>query len=424
MSRRATITGILLAGAAAYGAMLPAPPWSAQQRGPTCAYEITVYLADTLPYLDADVRERVADMLERGTSPAYALALVQTARWQARIAASTAPWDLGAGDSCTADAQLRHNLASLGSQLDVLTTSNATGQPPLSVRAALSALRLLEELKQRVANTNDSLGNLEQYAPLFRLRGAPMTVFWWARHMVSQGDFARAKNLFELLVAPANPDGFTLGNSHYWLGVLLHQIDHQSNAALPHFLEVHRHPACLVFIDAAYCKAAELYRLRGLRDTAQALYAIRIPSIDYHKNELYKSRASNDLARETGDVTNQVRQLMRLEDLAAGATYFTPAAAQLRTEVAGMLSPAVVTAITAQLSLTMPFDLYTMTAIGRALTGPDAATNDAALTDMLLHDWPSIDWVAEHNPVIITNRVLSNNIFEQKRRTRLITPLP
>ena len=47
-----------------------------------------------------------------------------------------------------------------------------------------------------------------------------------------------------------------------------------------------------------------------------------------------------------------------------------------------------------------------------------------ALTDMLLHDWPSIDWVAEHNPVIITNRVLSNNIFEQKRRTRLITPLP
>ncbi len=424
MSRIALIAGIMLAGAAAYGAMLPAPPWAAQQRGPTCSYEITVYLADTLPYLDPELRERVADTLEHGASPAYALALVQAARWQARIAADTAPWDLSADDTCAADAQLRHNLAALGSQLDVLTKSSATSQPPLSVRTTLSALRLLEELKQRVATTNDPLQNLDRYVPLFRLRGAPMTAFWWARHMVSQGDFARAKNLFELLVAPANPDGFTLGNSHYWLGVLLHEISHQPNAALPHFLEVHRYPACLVFTDASYIKAAELYRLRGRRDTALALYAIRIPSIDYHKNELYKVRASADLARESGDVTNQVRQLMRLEDLTVGATYFTPAVAHLRAELDAMLSPAVVTAITAQLTLTMPFDLYTMEAIGRALTGPDAGTNDAALTDMLLHDWPSMDWVAEHNPVIITNRVLSNNIFEQKRRTRLITPLP
>ena len=57
-----------------------------------------------------------------------------------------------------------------------------------------------------------------------------------------------------------------------------------------------------------------------------------------------------------------------------------------------------------------------MKTIVRALTGPDAATNNPALEDMLLHDWPLMDNVAELHPEILTNRVLSNNIFKQKRR--------
>jgi len=399
MSRRATITGILLAGAAAYGAMLPAPPWSAQQRGPTCAYEITVYLADTLPYLDADVRERVADMLERGTSPAYALALVQTARWQARIAASTAPWDLSAGDISAADTHLRHNLTALGDQLDAMISSNAAHLPPLSVRATLSALRLLEELKQRVANTNDSLGNLEQYAPLFRLRGAPMTVFWWAQRMFWYENKARTEPLFNFLLDPRNPDDFTIGAARFFTGMLCEQLHNDPARAFSYYLGCVSHKTCLVFIGQAYCNAARIVSDMGQRENALALLAVDVPSIDMVSLRARKHLMAANILLDALQYTNGVKHLQ------AALTADSNVTQAVNTLVRSFY-------INASLWQCMLTNTWTEAerdaAILTGLTNACATPDDQAFLRALSLDWPPPEALPQ---AILTNRTLNNVVF-------------
>ncbi len=57
---------------------------------------------------------------------------------------------------------------------------------------------------------------------------------------------------------------------------------------------------------------------------------------------------------------------------------------------------------------------YEIDCIRKALNGEEKAKEDPLLEDMLLHAWPIRENVDE---TILTNRVLSNNVFEQKRRT-------
>jgi len=58
-------------------------------------------------------------------------------------------------------------------------------------------------------------------------------------------------------------------------------------------------------------------------------------------------------------------------------------------------------------------DSYEIECIKQALDGPEKGKENLLLKEMLLHSWPMIEDV---DPVILTNRVLSNNIFKHEER--------
>ncbi|MCX7005259.1 MAG: hypothetical protein NTV22_18580 [bacterium] len=286
-----------------------------------------------------------------------------------------------------------------------------------SLRDAYASLAAQEALLLRLADPSDPLNDLERYQAALRLPGIARQIYDRAYLYFWQRDYARAEKLFGLLVAPTNPDGFTKGNSHYWLAHLLYARHGDAQQALPHFLQVHAYPACLVFTACAYLEAAQIYHGMGQRDIALALYATQIPSIDYWRNEHSAATASLPIAFEQGDVTNVAVQIVRLQRAAC---------------VLHANCDSIIMATRRRLARTLPAShceellawahywyspmQYETERIQRAMSQPDLASNSAALTDMLLHGWPSMDEVAQCQPEILTNRPLSNNIFPQRRR--------
>ena len=134
--------------------------------------------------------------------------------------------------------------------------------------------------------------------------------------MLHEGDNKRAGKLFDFLINEKNPNGFAVGCSYYWRGILLEKLYHNTDDAFDSYLQVHAYPSCLVYTDDSYIRAARISRSRKKRDTALALYSIRIPQIDYYKNEMRKIFSSIDIAIECNDITNRVRQVMRVDEIA------------------------------------------------------------------------------------------------------------
>ncbi len=304
------------------------------------------------------------------------------------------------------------------SQWDVLTKN--ADELALSINKAQKAQNLLDELMKRIENKNDSLDNLQKYEPVIYDSISAHLIYDNAYDMLHKGDNKRAGRIFDFLINDKNPNGFAVGSSYYWRGVLLEELYHNTDAAFDAYLQVHAYPACLVYTDDSYIRAAKISRFHGKRDTALALYSIRIPMIDYYKNEFRKISASIDIARECKDLTNRVRQVMRANELSQCKPKYEKLADSVYKDLCGRTSTNKIAAISADLAKTESFDQYTMKTIIKALIGPDAATNNPALEDMLLHDWPLMDNVAKMHPEILTNRTLSNNIFKQKRRKDIL----
>ncbi len=296
------------------------------------------------------------------------------------------------------------------------TRSNAAG-PGHSLAAALHAWALYDELRPRLADTADTYEDAPRYAPVLALDGAARLVYDRAYALYWQRDYARAERLFRLLLAPGNTNGFTIGNSHFWLGYLLDAHQGKPAAALPHYLVVHTYPACLVFTACAYHYAARIYHRAGLRDVALALYATQVPSIDYWRNEHANARAALAVSFEQACPTNVLLQALRIQRAAdAQGLDDTTAVMAARRRLSRVMPLAHIGALAAELAHGYSPIQHETECIQRALTGPDAATNDPALVDMLLHAWPTLDTVADLHPEILTNRPASNNIFPHIRR--------
>ncbi|MCK5852082.1 hypothetical protein KAH27_03545 [bacterium] len=304
------------------------------------------------------------------------------------------------------------------SQWDVLTKN--ADELATSIKNATKKQKILDKLLKRINDKTDPLDNLQEYEPVICDSISAQLVYDNAYDMIKSGDINRSFNLFSFLISDKNPNGFTVGSSYYFRGVILEELYHNTEAAFDAYLQVHAYPACLVYTDDSYIRAARISRFRKKRDTALALYSIRVPQIDYYKNEFRKIFASIDIARERNDLTNRVRQVMRANELSQCKPKYEKLADSVYKDLCGRTSTNKIAAISADLAKTESFDQYTMKTIIKALTGPDAATNNPALEDMLLHDWPLMDNVAEMHPEILTNRVLSNNIFEQKRRKDIL----
>ena len=302
------------------------------------------------------------------------------------------------------------------SQWDVLCGNvNAVD---FNINDNIEKFELLDELVERMKNTEDPLENLEKFVPVFILPGATFDIFSRARAMVRNKDDDRALNLFNFLINENNPNGFSVGSSHYWVGRYLYFFEKDITNALNHFLVVHSLPSCLVFTDASYCRAAKIYNEMEKPKTALALYAIQVPHIDYWWRELEKAERSYYIAYNLKDITNAVRQIERanlaLVQEPKGINSYRPHQWRLRLENSYLFANSdYATVSNFVMNNYSPYN-YEIDCIREALNGEEKAKENPLLEDMLLHAWPLL---AEVDSVILTNRLLSNNVFEQKRRT-------
>jgi tetratricopeptide (TPR) repeat protein len=326
----------------------------------------------------------------------------------------------------------------LKSQWDVLCEK--VDKIPANISENKAGYVLLDELLKRAKNKTDKLDNLQKYEPIFPLGGAAsLAIYGVAYEMVWNKEEDRSAKLFKFLINENNQNGFTVGNSHYWFARHLYFVKKDSTNALNHYLQVHKYPSCLVFTDAAYCRAGGIYNEFGKRDTALALYSIKIPHIDHWQREIWKAERSFKIAIQQEDYSNAIYQIER-KNIALAATKSTNKFNSLRWEIeventiiknmrskvavglnkkqffkqpskknAGKIYKDVSKHIKAFASP----DSYEIQCIKQALDGPEKGKENLLLKEMLLHAWPMIEDV---DPVILTNRVLSNNIFKHKER--------
>ncbi len=277
---------------------------------------------------------------------------------------------------------------------------------------------LLEKLLLRINDENDSLNDLKDYELVVSNPGFSYLLYAKAYGMMYNEDDDRAANVFKLLVSTNNLNGFALGNSHYWLGRYFYFIKKDKAAALKHYLLVHSLPSCLVYTDASYCCAARIYNDIGKPETALALYSVQIPHIDYWWKELEKAERSFYIAFLYDDITNAVRQIERanraLKQVPAGIDSYKTSRWRLQLENSSVFTNLSYAAISNNVMNNYSPYNYEIDCLRTAFNGNEKVKDDPILEDMLLHAWPMRSDV---DALILTNRVLSNNVFEQKRRT-------
>jgi tetratricopeptide (TPR) repeat protein len=415
-------------------AAIPAPPWAQDERILTSAVQLLEYVLDVLPCVPADTGAAILDALDRHVGEADLQAILYDERIRGEElddylldGAYTNPAVCGleapsgnAGDSAwlrlSATASgLQDMIAGFGDQWRVFHHGADTNT--MTLGGMLYALSLLNELTDRIAATNDALDHLERYLPVFDCPGAPRALYDAGFRLRWYGQHHRAAKLFTFLLDPRNPDGFARGSSEYWLAVYYWAFAQPRDAerALRHALAVHNHPACLVFIDCAYNLAAEIYARRGQPDLALALFSINVPSASYQSLEYWKAECSLRIACRMNDLTNAVRQLER----ARKATETPAAIPPLETLVAHKFPGADCAGIAAQLRAAGDTPAaYQFGCLARVMQTLDYR-RESELADMLMHDWPGVE---EVSPVLITNRLLSNNILPQRRRTDISLP--
>lgn len=339
---------------------------------------------------------------------------------------------------CNISNELEKTISKYASQWDVLCAD--ANDIRINISDNMNGFELLEELMQRIENTKDPLNGLEKYRPIFNLGGGPAhLVYAKAYELVWNKDENRSAKLFKFLINDNNPNGFTVGNSHYWYARHLYFVKKDSKNALNHYLQVHKYPSCLVFTDAAYCRAAGIYNEIGKPDIALALYSVQIPHIDHWRREMLKAERSFKIAIEQNDYSNAIYQIER-KNRAIAFTGITNQFNSLRWErkIKNIIYKKMKNEALVRLNLKQPFiqpskrnarkryrniikhvatfaspDSYEINCIRKALDGPEKGHKHPSLKEMLLHAWPMIEDV---DPVILTNRVLSNNIFKHKKR--------
>lgn len=384
----------------------PPPPWHVEMRGPTSAYEVTTYITDILPFLDAESRADIADILENAPSPVYALPRIDAARWRATIIPYAEPWDMSSRDDHAAAEHLRSTRAALGDQLDVFAADHAHS-PPLTVAETIEALARLDELKTRVQSPHYGAFCLEYYTILYRLKGAPMTVFWWLQHMYWYEDKARTEPFLYFLIDPRNPDEFSVGAAHFFLGLLYEQVHQEYERAVTYYLRAVPYKTCLTFIGYAYYKAANLLYALGQNANALALLAVDVPSTDMRHLRGLKHMKSAHIYLHDYNFTNGVRHLH----------------AALRVNVSlsnnvNALVRAFPYAITTSLWHTTRTHFWRTddrdAAIIAGLTNAIPTPDDDAFLMALSLDWPPPE---DLPTAIVTNRVLNNVVFSVPQRS-------
>ncbi len=309
----------------------------------------------------------------------------------------------------------KDQFSELESQWDILCADSNKFDVILAEN--IKGFEIISELTKRIENTNDPLDKLEKYEPIFFLGSSyAHQIYAEAYGMVWNNDEIRAAKLFEFLINTNNPNGFTVGNSHYWLAHHLYYEKNDLTNALNHYLLVHTFPACLVFTDASYYEAAEIYLEFGKTNTAIALYSIQIPYIDYWEKEFYKAEKTINIFLQQNDIKNAVHQILRSKRVKK----CKPEIWDRTYRMYWVFNYYNIDSNTAEINrlLKKVFipEKYEIDCIRQVLSNEKKEKVNPLLVEMLLHAWPPIEEVDEE---ILTNRILSNNVFKKKRRTNI-----
>ena len=301
------------------------------------------------------------------------------------------------------------------SQWDILCADN--NNIAITISNNILGFNLLDELTKRIENTNDPLDKLEKYEPIFSLGSSyALLVYAKAYDLVWNNAEERSSKLFDFLINPNNPNGFTVGNSHYWLGHYLYKEKNDLTNALNHYLLVHTFSACLVFTDASYYEAAEIYLAFGKTNTAVALYSVQIPYIDYWEKEFYKAEKTINIFLQQKDIKNAVHQILRSKRVKK----CNPEIWDRTYRMYWVFNYYNIDSNTAEINRLLKREFipekYEIECIRKVLNNQKNEKVNPLLVEMLLHAWPPIEEVDEE---ILTNRILSNNVFKKKRRTNI-----
>lgn len=255
-----------------------------------------------------------------------------------------------------------------------------------------------------MGNPDDPLNTLEKYSLIYRLRGAPMTVFWWAQHMYWRENKARTEPLLHFLLDVRNPDDFSVGAAHFFLGLLYENVHKNYETAFSHYMRSVAHKTCLVFIGYAYYNAAHILTKISYYRNALALLAVDVPSIDQIQLSAQKHILAANILFNNEDPTNAVMHLHTALLIDNAQSNSISALTQ-----SFYVNSALWNTCTNQKWSTKMRDSYIITGITNVYTTPD----DTAYLDALSLDWPSYDALPKE---ITTNRTLNNVVFAVPRK--------
>ncbi len=290
------------------------------------------------------------------------------------------------------------------SQWDILC--DRANKIPASISENKDAYILLDELIKRTKNKTDPLNNLKKYEPIFSLGGAaPLTIYGIAYNMYYRSNDFRSVKLFLFLISEDNPNKFTVGNSYYWLGKFCMNELKDKSTAFKYFMTVHKYPACLVFTANSYIFASEILVEMRQQENANALLAIDVPTYDFDSIKEYRHLLSYGNARFICDYTNAIRHYQ------VACIYNTNNISSVETMLKSMPSWC---REYWNVAISNPWsEIDVMLTINKGLSNPRETPDDDLFFDALAHEWPSVENVPS---LILTNRLLSNNIFPQKRK--------
>ena len=278
----------------------------------------------------------------------------------------------------------------------------------LSISQMINVLDQIEELKGRLKDRDDLLDDIDKYKDLLLVPGVPGQLYHLAEKLYWNGQYSKCFNcLSNFFANPLNPDGFTKGAAHFYIGRMYKQLpprylkisrQEAIEKALDHLIIVHTFPTCLTYISYSYILAAEILKEMNAPEQAIALCMADVPSLDYSFVKQWRHKDAAMCCLSINDITNSIRHVQEMirycdNDKNEDLDYF-----KARFDFTSSLWKSCAT------------NFFTLLdkneAINLALSSSSYLRQDL-LQDALTHTWPRM----EDLPLAIsTNRVLNNNI--------------
>jgi hypothetical protein len=387
---------------------IPLPDWAETTGSPTGSVQTLEYINSVIDMLETEV----LDELSTAESPEAKLAVVYRESIKSRLYKVENSGDTYA--LMKALAEIQRFLELYKSQWEYLYQGDSTWDLDLtdsnSIGRVMAQLNAIKELQKRLDDPEDILEGLTNYNGIFEIPGGAMAAYHEMEKCVWSGKRERAENLMDFLLQDCNKNGFTKGNTYFFKGKTLRMWHHDLTNSINYTLKTHKYPGCLVYIAWSYFDAAKMLRTYWHYDEAIALLSVEIPNIDMIGVNLMRNLLSGDCYINKGDHTNGIRHLQ------AAIVYkdknymaFNACVSNCMNRVRGDAL-----AIWAE-NIDKPFN--TEEVYEELRKGYYKSTNlwcGDLIREALEHDWPLPDEVPMN---VISNRLLSNNIFEYKKRT-------